>query len=217
MGYLALSVVMAVVAVLQALGSTPARIGDFARRISDPTVAELERAIEAAVGKPWKPWLLMGGRGPEGNSVVHAYLPEESPTAEIRRSRKVILTRPSDAVPWTVEFIDPQRSGYYAQVAIPGRSLDEITEDRDINQPFGVVGRFQDAELIAIVRLIRSNPPLSRFERLPGDWPIAQISRTANGSVNVSLRGANGYSGISASLTGEAENWEITRTWNWVD
>jgi hypothetical protein len=215
MGYVALSLVTAL-AILQASGQ-PARIGDFARRISDQTVAELEQVIETAAGKPWKPWLLIGGKGPEGNSVVQAYLAEESATAEFRRSRKVILSRPSDAAPWAVEFIDPQTSGYYAQVAIPGRSLNEITGDRDINQPFGVVGRFEDAELVVIVRLLRSNPPSPSGEPLPAGWPIAQISRAPNGSVNVSWRDANAYSGISANLTGQGDSWQITRTWKWVD
>ena len=212
----ALSVFIAL-AISQAVPGPPVRIGDFARRLSNQVVAEVEQAIASAAGKPWKPWLLIGGEGPEGNSVVHAYLPEESTTAEFRRSQKVILTRASDRVPWNVEFLDAKRSGYYAQVAIAGRSLDSITGDRDINQPFGVVGSFQDAEIVAIVTLIRSSPPSPNGGRVPGPWPIAQISRAPDGSVNVSLRDVNVYSGTSANLTGEGGTWHITRTWQWVD
>jgi hypothetical protein len=117
--------------------------------------------------------LLIGGEGPEGNSVVHAYLPEESTTAVFRRSQKVILTRPSNRVPWTVTFLD-KKSGYYAQVAVPGRSLDSITGDRDINQPFGIVGSFQDVEIVAIVTLIRSNP-IPNGGHIPGHCPLHRI------------------------------------------
>ena len=193
------------------------RIGDAARKLSSTDVADLERAIAFASGRPVKPWLLVGGEFPEGHASVHAYLPEESATAGFRRSTRVVLTRKSKQDAWTVYFPDGNGGFGYAQVAVPGRSLDSITGDRDTNQPFETIGNFRDSQCIAIVTLIRSSPPSPNGGRIPGDWPIQQISRAPDGTVNVTLlRDVNRGSGISANLIFEGGMWHITRTWNWV-
>ena len=203
--------------ITQAGPQLPARIGDSARKLSNSDVAAMERAIASATGRPWKPWLLIGGINPKGNSVVYAFLPAEKKTEEFRRCKKVLLTRPSNRAPWTVTQIDEKGGGDYAQLAVPGRSLDSIIADGDINQPFQVYGSFQDEELIAIVTFIRSNPPLAAIknvpsvllERVPGAMPIDQVFRHPDGSVGV--RFVNGSALTSVSLQLEGDTWQVTR------
>jgi hypothetical protein len=203
--------------ILQGVPGPTQRIGDAARKLSSTDVADLERAIASASGTPVKPWLLIGGYFPEGHASVHAYLPEESATAGFRRNTRVLLTRKSKQDAWTAYFPDSNGGFGYAQVAVLGRSLDSITGDRDTNQPFETFGDFQDSQFIAIVTLIRSSPPSSNGGYVPGDWPIRQISRAPDGTVNVTLlREANRDSGISANLIFEGGTWRVTRTWNWV-
>jgi len=44
-------------------------------------------------------------------------------------------------------------------VALPGRSFDQIQTEQDVNRPFSVIGTFDDAELLSIVRFYRKKYP----------------------------------------------------------
>jgi hypothetical protein len=56
---------------------------------------------------------------------------------------------------WTVY----EANGAYAQVAVAGRSFDQIQGDQDVNRPFNVVGAIVDNELLSIVNFVRSSNP----------------------------------------------------------
>ena len=213
--HVVLSVVISLV-LAQGLSTAPSRIGDAARKLSRQDIVDIERAL-ASAGKAEKPWLLIGGETPQHGYLVYAYLTHESGNAEFRRSEKVMIARPSKKQPWAVYFISEKGSGTYAQVAVSGQSMDTIIADRDISQPFWVIGNISDAEIISAVHFLRTAPPTSLYgERVP-NWPIGQLFRSLDGeSISVSLRHPNEYSGISMRLKQEGSTWRILETFHWV-
>ena len=173
------------VGVSQAL--TPLRVGDVAQQLSTQDVVDIESA-GSAVGS--SPWLFVGVRGQVVSlQSVAMYLPPETATSELRRGRMIELVRvlPQADIAsmmqltpgvWTVKGTDN-----YAQVRVADRDFDRIEDDRDVNRPFQVVGKFDDVELVSLVRFLRSSPigptPDARTATGPvhGEWPIQQLVR----------------------------------------
>jgi hypothetical protein len=213
--HVVLSVVVSLV-LAQDLSTPPARIGDAARKLSRQDIVDIERAL-ASAGKTEKPWLLIGGETPQHSYVVYAYLTHESGTAEFRRSEKVMIARPSKKQPWSVYFIHEKSGGTCAQVAVQGQSMDSIVADRDISQPFWVIGDIPDAEITSVVRFLRTAPPTSLYGEQVPSWRIGQLFRSLDGgSISVSLRHPNEYSGISMRLKQDGSTWRILETFHWV-
>jgi hypothetical protein len=157
--------------------TTPLRIGDVARRMTEQDIAALEQALPPGA----KPWLLIGVRA--WGEVVEAYLEPTSTTPALRRGTVIS------------EWIR-QRTDSYAQVAIPGRSFDQIEGDQDINRPFRVYGRFDDGELVSLVQLLRSNPPTRGMHSIES-WPILSIRRVEDDCCDYGRRFP---SGVEVSL-----------------
>lgn len=202
----------------QALSIGPSRIGDAARKLSTRDITDIERAL-ASAGKAEKLFMIIGGETPQHSYLVYGYLSHESGTVEFRRCEKVMITRPSSRARWVVSLMDDKGGGTYAQVAIAGQSMDSITSDRDISKPFRVTGDFPDADLISVVRFIRSGaPPTSRYgRRVPDYWPIDSISRALDGeSIAVSLMAPNGYSGVGIFLNRDGDTWRVKQIYDWV-
>ena len=181
--------------------TAPLRIGDVARRMTEQDIAALELLLPSGA----KPWLLIGVRA--WGEVVEAYLEPTSTTPALRRGTVVSV--------WI-----RQRTESYAQVAIPGRSFDDIQGDQDINRPFRVVGRFDDEELVSLVRLLRSNPK-SPFSI--ESWPILSVRRNEddccdNGrrfaSVEVLLRETD-TGGQVIKLRQAGQDWIIVAVGHW--
>jgi hypothetical protein len=108
----------------------------------------------------------------------------------------------------------------YAQVAIPGRSLDDVRGEDDLNRPFWVYGEFADEELIALSRFIRSGPAAADGSAVRGGaWPIVQISRTCvetGPDACIQLR-INGSEGQRAALVRRGSGWAVTRVEQWIE
>ena len=134
--------------------ATPLRIGDVAKQMTEQDITALESLLPAGA----KPWLLIGVRW--WVEHVEAYLEPTTATPELRRGT----------------VVSGQLTRSYAQVAIPGRSFDQIDGEQDINRPFQVIGRFTDDELVSLVRLLRSDPPTRGMHAIES-WPILSIRR----------------------------------------
>ena len=106
------------------------------------------------------------------------------------------------------------RTESYAQVAIPGRSFNDIQGDQDINRPFRVIGRFDDDELIRLVQFLRSDPPYRGPERID-PWPFLSMQRKADDSVQVMLRGSVGR-GQAITLRQAGQDWVIVSVGMWI-
>jgi hypothetical protein len=48
----------------------------------------------------------------------------------------------------------------WAQVALPGRSFDDVKSESDENLPLTITGQITDADLVSSVRFLRTQPPL---------------------------------------------------------
>jgi hypothetical protein len=137
----------------------PLRTGEVARKLTEQDLAALEMVLPAGE----KPWLLNGDRPQYGaGQYIEAFLPPTVSTLALRRgivisverrNARNIFERPEPSDAWVVK-----RSEWYAQVAITGRSFDQIQGDQDINRPFRVIGRFDDSELAGAVQSLRSDP-----------------------------------------------------------
>ena len=200
----------------QAIAATPIRLGDVARQLPDQEIA----AIAQAMPTGGKPWLLIGEKLSAMSLPilsVEAFLPPETTTREVRRGMRIPLSRSiSDQAkpePWTISAANYPRGriGSYAQVAVAGRNFDDMQGDQDINRPFVVEGRFEDAELISIVSFIRSIPlmPTARLPIRAG--PIHTLVRETAESVTVWTRLDFSSSQI-VTLRKEGERWVITAT-----
>jgi hypothetical protein len=82
-------------------------------------------------------------------------------------------------------------------VAILGRSVDDISGDRDVNRPFVVHGELSDQEIVTVVTFIRSSPELTSQKssgspaeisrRVKGEWPLGRLNRLSDGTVEALL------------------------------
>jgi len=169
----------------------------------------LERVLPSGA----KPWLLNGDPAQlAGFEYIQAYLPPTSATSTLRRGTVIgVMRRTSPLTEWTVTY-----SSTYAQVAIPGRAFDQIEGDQDINRPFQVTGNFDDTELVGLVRFLRSNPPTIGGEiNAIQPWPILSITRGADRSVQVTLRGAI-MQGQEITVRQTDHDWTIIRVGMWI-
>src|SRR5689334_9264607 len=116
-------VVLLLLAPLMQSVTTPIRTGLVARQLTDDDVAALGLALPSGS----RPWLLNGDHTQFLNAeYVEAFLPPTVETQVLRRGMIVSVERRTPTSPWVI-----QRSESYAQVAIPGRSFDEIRDDHD--------------------------------------------------------------------------------------
>jgi hypothetical protein len=161
-----------------------ARLGDITRQLTDQDVTELERALPTGE----KPWLLIGEPGRARGLNVAAFLQPKTATSEIRRGSAIMVRKEPNASTWkALDRIDYDeqigQSTSYAQVALTGRSFDEMQGDQDLNRPFFVTGEFKDSELISLAKYVRSRPvrPISA-------GPIVGVARQQDKSVHVWVR-----------------------------
>ena len=212
---LILQIALLFVALMQS-STAPLRIGDVGRQLTDQDVTALEAALPTGA----MPWLLNGEQGQiPVMQFIEAYLSPTDTTAALRRGMVVsVMRRIRPAVgEWSLS-----RTESYAQVAIPGRRFDDIQGDQDINRPFRVIGRFDDDELVHLVRFLRSDPPYRGQSdapyRGPGHiqpWPILSMQRKDDDSVDVTLRGGH-LSGQEVKLRQSGQDWVIVSVGMWI-
>jgi len=158
----------------QATATPPLRIGNQARELSKEEIT----ALEMLLPETRTPWLLMDDVDAAWMPATAAFLPPESQSPELRRGKVITLRRfpywSPDPSLWAIIEAD----GIYAQVAVAGRSFDEVQTIEDTNRPFRVSGTFDDAELLNIVHFLRT-----KYRRIP----LRSIERDGSGYVLVTL------------------------------
>jgi hypothetical protein len=194
---------------VQSAATMPLRTGEVARQLTEQDLAALEMVLPAGE----KPWLLNGDRPQYGaGQYIEAFLPPTVSTLALRRgigisverrNARNIFERPEPSDAWVVK-----RSEWYAQVAITGRSFDQIQGDQDINRPFRVIGRFDDSELVGAVQSLRSDP-------VPMAWPILSMVRETDDSVKVMLR-RTAFDGQIVVLRQAGQDWIVTPVGWWA-
>jgi hypothetical protein len=198
----------------QATAPTPIRLGEVARQLSVQEIANIEGLLPPG----GKPWLLIGeGLGFMSAPVhsVEAYLPPETTTRELRRGVVIPLQRRIVTTPeaWSVvnSASRPRATtGRYAQVAVEGRTFDQIQGDQDSNRPFWVDGRFEDSELVSIVAFIRSSPVPASGQRPITAGPIITLTRQSDDSVAIMTR-LGAHESQRVILRKQGQSWVIAQ------
>ena len=181
------------------------RIRDANRSLTDRDVAEIERV---ALTNASKPWLLIA----IWDTVVAAYCEPATTTRAVRRGPLLFISKDRD-VPTVEQIWRLRTKTSYAQLSLPGSSVDRSEFDSDILSPFELSGRFTEDELVSLCGFIRSNP---RRDLATGDltekWPIQAVLRTADDAVNVIKSGSpNGSSGQTLQVRQQGGQWVIVR------
>ena len=182
----------------------PAKIGDeLFSQLSESEFAQLNRLVTT---NGEIPWLLMGIHD-QLFDVVEAYFPPAHQSTELRRGKvlHVERLRSERGPPWEL-----RKPAEYGQVRLEGRDPERVLSLDDINRPFMLVGGpFDDDDLIAIVKLIRTSP------KVKGDKPITMIQRRADGSIQLNLWN-DSTSGQLVTVRKENGAWVIEKTGGWI-
>ena len=147
----------------------PLVFGLHATTIRPADIEAITRAVAPYGGAPWL--LTEFRRMPETRNgerrwIATAYLAPSTATPELRRGSRVhvttALTTQNAPEPDTWSIDDPSRILTWAQVALPGRSFDDVKSESDENLPLTITGKITDADLVSSVRFIRSRPSFPR-------------------------------------------------------
>jgi hypothetical protein len=202
-----LGVGLAVLVLLQTTGTAPIRIGTNAGLLTERDLTEL--LAVPGVANPW----LMDARTGQIGEFVRIFLPPTSVTSNLRRGTAIVAVR-NRFTPEGERWRASVERNAYAQVAVEGRSMDQVERLGDLAQPFFVTGSFTDDELLSIVRLIRSKPTapltntLGQSGPVAGDLPINIMVRTHPGTVNV-LISRNSSESQDVTLQREGSGWIV--------
>jgi hypothetical protein len=170
------------------------RLGNFAQMLSDQDVAAIEREFLPA-GK--KTWLLVGPYGQSAQTVA-AYLLPDNANGELRRGSLTVVRREPTGNRWSVV-----QSREWAQVSVTGRDFNAIQDDQDQNRPFTFTGRFEDGELISVVRVLRSSTAVERT------WPVYSMSRQSDDSIQAFLGSGPGSLLERVTLKKQGAEWVV--------
>ena len=207
----------------QITSDSPGRLGEIASRLSADDLAQLERLAGE------RPWLLIGHPAQVGNNwSVEVYGRPRTVDRTLRRGTMVwawtvpspvlaTARAPEPAVPrqWTT---GPADGDSWAQVALPGRALDDLRSEQDVNRPFRVAGVFRDAELVSLVEFIRSGPELPGAERraVNRTLPIDLVARREDGLVAIHLR-VNEWAGDIVHVRPVGQGWSLVSIGEWIN
>ncbi len=194
-------------------------------------LADIEAITRVVAPHGGPPWLFSAvrrttpTRNKEFRWFAYAYLAPTRATAEFRRGVRVQVSTAysteelPDLATWKVE---PSRVAMrWAQVALPGRAFEDVPNERDENWPMSVTDGVSDADLLSIVRYVRSRPVMTvppGFNLAPGPLPgvIREMSLLEGGPpafsatrVTISTSSCTGY---WVTLERRQETWAGTVT-----
>lgn len=133
-------------------------------------LADAEGIARAVASYGGRPWLITGvrrsaqRRNGEYQWSAVAYVAPTTANPELRRGPLV----PVDTVPTSEPLADPASWRAdptsvvtWAQVAVPGRAFEDVTSEQDENRPLTITGDITDADLLSVVRFLRSRPAIA--------------------------------------------------------
>jgi hypothetical protein len=198
------------------LQNAPVRaIGTASRRL---TSTDLD-VISRLAGSRGQPWLAIANWPQRDGArawlwTVHVYLSPDSDTGTLRRGPVAVVTSQLPAPDAFSIRKDWQLSASalaYAEVPVPGRSSLTVGSERDPRRPFiakasDTFGQISDADLLAVVALLRSGPH--------GAWAISEVALMDPNLVTVETIDPNPSqnSGESAIVHRDGGRWTVTQT-----
>lgn len=163
---------------------------------------------------------------PPASWTVEAYLEPDVGSGRLQRGQLVTAMREIDVSSGRRAWRLSQR-GSWAQVAAPGRSLDEPLTERDIQRPFRLIGAPREDDILGLVDFIRTSPehpyapgagsgsipPLA--SRVAGHWPMDRVDWRSDRMVEVRLLESH-HAGQLAVLRRSGQVWEVVRLSYWI-
>jgi len=152
------------------------------------------------------PWLIET-TGPLPN-VVLAYAVADIVTPEFRRGEaaRIVKSTIVDApLRW---FVSGRTTELWAQVAIAGRSFDDVRDVFDQNRPFAVDGRVSHDELPDLVRWLRTRPSVTPLTPTVSPTPrwgaIVSVTRRGDfaNAIIAEMRDAEGFETVVVQQDG---------------
>ena len=208
-GPLILLLLFSALALAQA-GTSTLRTGDLARSLSAAEIANIQEVVGS------KPWLIDGRHQSDSRSqTITAYFAPTTETPTFRRGGYMTFSREMNPVPGPWKGVGSARP--YVQVGVPGRPLEEIRNDQDLNRPFTVTGSFEIDQLVELLAFIRSNPAVIPDQLAQnrgwtgsvGTYPITSLEFRRDGSVIAGWFFEDNY-GQTAILEKRDKTWVVT-------
>ena len=175
---------------LPAQNTAPIVFGRQAAWLRPADVESIARAVRSYGGPSW---LITDVRRspPDRNGEFQwsalAYVASTTATAEFRRGALVRV----NAGLTTEQLADPARWSadastvrQWAQVAIPGRPFDDVKGEQDDNLPLTISGDITDADLLSVVRFLRSSPVIA----VPPGLNLGQVPGPVRGIRGPAIR-----------------------------
>ena len=145
----------------QNIGTTV--FGRQAESLRQADVEGIGRAVASYGGPPWLITEVRRSVRDRNGEFQWSALAYVAPTVAITEFRRGALVRVS-AAPTTEQLADPatwRADGstvrQWAQVALPGRSFDDVKGEQDENLPLIISGEITDADLLSAVRFLRAS------------------------------------------------------------
>ncbi len=188
-------------------------IGAVGLQLSDQDVAGLQSVLPGGA----TPWLLIGEPNQLSSTlqIIQAYLPPTVTRSDFRRGQVASVRRRTTPTPeaWTISSVPSGGTETWAQVAIAGRKFDQILDDQDINRPFRVMGTIDDADLVSLVKFLRTTSSSASREAVQ-PWPIHTVDARAS-QVVVMLR-KTAMSGQRVTIQKQGQTWIVISAGMWV-
>ncbi len=206
--------------------TAPLRVGAVSERLSNADIDEISRQA-AAQGR--STWLLSGDTSqtlPE-RWHIDVFLEPDLTGPSLRRGR--VLRLETDVVDGiSVKWRARLPVANYAQVSRAAGVFSVTLDEMSVERPFIVEGDFSAAELISLVRYLRTSPkPTPKSVRGPdgktwnilmlpveGTWPITSISREGS-ETTVTLQESTRH-GRTVTVRRKGHTWEVTGVTIWV-
>jgi hypothetical protein len=156
------------------LQTTPSKlVGNIAEQLMASDIQVIERSLPSGFGNSS---LIFGLHRGSSRDYFDVYGPPTSSASDLHRGRLARFFWSPGLRGQTLDKVVPTELNY-AQVAAPNRGFD-VTDIKDLNRPFEVIGTIDDTELRNIVALLRSQPYVPSIRRAVPVCPILSIMKT---------------------------------------
>ena len=175
---------------LPAQNTDPLVFGRQAAWLRPADVESIARAVGPYGGPPWL--ITEVRRSPRDRNgqfqwSALAYVAPTTATTEFRRGALVRVNagltteQLADPATWRA---DASTVRQWAQVAMPGRRFDDVKGELDDNLPLTISGDITDADLLSVVRFLRSSPVIA----VPSGLNLGQVPGPVRGIRGPAIR-----------------------------
>jgi hypothetical protein len=183
----------------------------------------VQRLTRSSGRKPWLIWGFRFGTDPKpgiDRARFDVYLHPDVENGRLRRGRLFTIdfgpARANAPSSWQVESVSK-----YAQVAVLGRPVSQVSGKWDIQRPFLAPADLDDQAIVSLVDFIRSSPEWTELARnlaprqVDGSIPIISVRRFAD-RLEVCQQNQE-WSGWYVDVESRDGHWKVQRIRMWIN